>query len=190
MKEVGNIGIGQATTSLAQMVNKKVEISIPNLELIPIIKIPEFVRNEDPVVGIVLQLNGEANGYLLLLLSRDSAKILIRLVLGEVENDEMFNEMEVSVLNELGNIMTGTYVTALSDFLGLNLGLSPPSQVYDMAEAIVNQIVGLMSQNVDEALLLNTEFSVNEEKIDGKILVFTDADSLTRMLEELDKLAG
>ena len=190
LKEVGNIGIGQATTSLSQMVNKRVDISLPDLKLIPLVEVPQLVTAEAPVVGIILELRDDAKGYLLLLLSHKSAKLLIKLILGEAQEEEGFDEMEQSVLMELGNILTGTYISALSNLLGISLGLSPPFQTYDIAEAIVNQIVILMSQDVDDVLLLNTEFSVDKEKIDGKILVFTDSDSLKLILESINRLAG
>lgn len=190
LKEVGNIGIGNATTSLSQMVNKKVEISLPDLKLVPIIKVPIIVKNAAPVVGIIQQLKGDSSGFLVLLLSKDSAKLLIKLVLGQTENNTTFNEMEQSVLKELGNIMNGTYISSLSNFLGIALGLLPPNQVYDMSDAIINQIVGMMSMDVEDVLFMRTEFTVNSEKIDGRILIFTDSDSLTRILGAINKLLG
>ncbi len=190
LKEVGNIGIGNATTSLSQMVNKKVEISLPDLKLVPIIKVPIIVKNAAPVVGIIQQLKGDSSGFLVLLLSKDSAKLLIKLVLGQAENNTTFNEMEQSVLKELGNIMNGTYISSLSNFLGIALGLLPPNQVYDMSDAIINQIVGMMSMDVEDVLFMRTEFTVNSEKIDGRILIFTDSASLTRILGAINKLLG
>lgn len=190
LKEVGNIGIGHATTSLSQMVNKQVGISLPDLKLIPLIKVPTLVKNEDPVIGIVLELKGDAKGFLLLLLSKRTAKLLIKLVLGEADETKGFDEMETSVLKELGNIMGGTYITALSNFLSISIGLSTPSDVYDMSEAIINQVICLMCQDVDDVLFLKTEFDINSEKIDGTILIFTDSTSLTKMLESVNRLVG
>jgi chemotaxis protein CheC len=188
LTEVGNIGIGHATTSLSQMVNKRVWISIPDMKLLPLIEVPALVRNEDPVVGVILQLTGDAKGYLLLLLSKRTAKMLIKLMIGESDETKGFDEMEVSVLMELANIMGGTYISALSNFLSINIGLSIPSQAYDMSDAIIDQVLGLMAADVNDVLYLKTEFTINEEKIDGKILIFTDADSLTNMLDAVNKL--
>jgi chemotaxis protein CheC len=190
LKEVGNIGIGHATTSLSQMVNKKVGISLPDLKLVPLLDVPQMLTQESPVVSILLELRDDAKGYLLLLLSQDSAKMLVKLILGEIQEEDTFNEMEQSVLMELGNIITGNYVSALSNLLSISLRLSPPVHVYDFAESIVNQIVFLMSEEVDEVLLLNTEFSVDEAKIDGKILVFTNSLSLNKILYSVNRLAG
>ncbi len=190
LKEVGNVGIGQATTSLSKMVNKRVDISLPDLKLIPITEVPQIVRNEEPVVGIILELRGDTKGYLLLLLSKDDAKLLIKLIAGIMEKTDTFDEMEESVLKELGNIMSGTYITALSNFLGISLGLSPPSHVYDMSDAIINQIVCLMSPDTDNVLFLNTEFAVNSEKLGGKVLIFTDSMSLSKLLSAINRIAG
>ncbi len=190
LKEVGNIGIGNATTSLSQMVNKKVGISLPDLKLVPIFKVPIIVKNATPVVGIIQQLKGDSSGFLVLLLSKDSAKLLIKLVLGQADNNAPFNEMEQSVLVELGNIMNGTYISSLSNFLRIALGLSPPNHVYDMSDAIINQIVGMMSLDVEDVLFLRTEFTVNSEKIEGKILIFTDSVSLTKILGAINRLLG
>lgn len=190
LKEVGNIGIGNATTSLSRMVNKRVWISLPNLKLIPLIKVPILVKNEAPVIGIILELTGDAKGFLLLLLSKNSAKFLAKLVLGTSNEAETFDEMEQSVLKELGNIMSGTYTTALSNFLGIAIGLSPPSHIYDMADAIINQIVCMMSRDVEDVLFINTEFTINTEKIEGKILIFTDSASLSKILDAINRISG
>lgn len=190
LKEVGNIGIGNATTSLSQMVNKRVWISLPDLKLIPLMKVPILVKNEAPVIGIILELTGDAKGFLLLLLSKNSAKFLAKLVLGTVNEAETFDEMEQSVLKELGNIMSGTYTTALSNFLGVAIGLSPPSHIYDMADAIINQIVCMMSRDVEDVLFINTEFTINTEKIEGKILIFTDSASLSKILDAINRISG
>lgn len=188
LKEVGNIGIGHATTSLSQFVNKRVWITFPDLKLLPLVTIPALIQNSDPVVGVVLELKGDAKGYLLLLLSKRTAKTLVKYVMGDADETKPFDEMEMSVLKETGNIMGGTYVSSLSNFLGLSIGLSTPSEVYDMSDAILNQIVGLMSNDVEDALYLKTDFTLNDEKIDGKILIFTDSASLTKLLGAINKL--
>lgn len=189
LKEVGNIGIGHATTSLSQMVNKEVWISLPDLKLVALTQVPALVRNEEPVVGIILELKGDAQGYLLLLLSKGTAKQLVKFVLGASDDSKGFDEMEISVLKELGNIMGGTYITALSNFLSISIGLSAPLDIYDMSDAIINQVVCLMARDVTDVLFLKTEFTINSEKVDGKILIFTDSASLTKMLEAINKLA-
>jgi len=190
LKEVGNIGIGQASTSLSKMMNKPVNISLPSLKLIPLVQLPQLVRFEEPVVGIIQQLKGDEKGYLLLMLSMESAKKMLRLMLGSAEETSAFDEMEKSALQELGNIMNGTYISSISNFLGISLGISTPFEVYDMSDALINQVVGQMIAEVNDVLFLKTEFTINSEKIDGVILVFTDSLSLSKILDAINRLLG
>lgn len=190
LKEVGNIGIGHATTSLAKMVNQRVEITLPDLKLIPLIKLPGLIKNESPMIGIIQELRDDYNGFILLLLSKDSSKFLVKMVLGEAKETDTFDEMEESVLKEVGNIMNGTYISALSNFLGIRISLSPPSHVYDMGDAIINQLVGVMSQEVDNILYLSTEFIILSEKVNGKMFVITDSISISRMLDSIKRMAS
>ncbi len=191
LKEVGNIGIGQATTSLSKMImNKLVMITLPELKLVPLIKLPELILDEKPVIGIIQELRGDESGLLLLLLSKESAKRLIKEILGSAQGGDNFDEMEQSVLKELGNIMNGTYITSLSNFLGISMGLSTPVEVYDMLDSIINQIVGNMSMVVEDILFLKTEFIVNSEKLDGTIIVFVNSESISKLLDAINRLVG
>jgi chemotaxis protein CheC len=190
IKEVGNIGMGHATTSLSKMLDKKIDISLNSIRFLPLVYVPEMVRNEDAVIGVIQQLKGNINGYLLLMLSKDSAKFLTKIMLDEPVDADKFSEMEQSLLKELCNIMSGTYISAISNFLGISIMLSPPSQVYDMAEAIINQLVGMMITDAENVLFLRTEFNVHTEKLYGKILIFTDTTSLSKILEAINRIAA
>ena len=190
IKEVGNIGMGHATTSLSKMLDKKIDITLNSIRFVPLVYVPDLVRNEDTVIGVIQQLKGNINGYLLLMLSKDSAKFLTKMMLDEPVDKDKFSEMEQSLLKELCNIMSGTYISAISNFLGIAIMLSPPSQVYDMAEAIINQLVGMMITDAENVLFLRTEFNVHTEKLYGKILIFTDTSSLSKILEAINRIAA
>lgn len=190
IKEVGNIGMGHATTSLSKMLDKKIDITLNSIRFVPLVYVPDLVRNEDTVIGVIQQLKGNINGYLLLMLSKDSAKFLTKMMLDEPVEKDTFNEMEQSLLKELCNIMSGTYISAISNFLGIAIMLSPPSQVYDMAEAIINQLVGMMITDAENVLFLRTEFNVHTEKLYGKILIFTDTTSLAKILDAINRIAA
>jgi chemotaxis protein CheC len=190
LKEVGSIGMGNATMSLSEMLDRRIDLSLNSLRFLPLVHVPELVRNEDTVVGIIQEMKGNIKGYILFMMSKESTNFLIKSMLGEESKGESFNEMEQSVLKELCNIMSGTYITAVSNFLGISILLSPPSQVYDMAEAIVNQVVGMMSMDAENALFLRTEFKVHSEILFGKMIIFTDASSLSNILEVINRKAN
>ncbi len=188
LKEVGSIGVGNATTSLSNMLDTRINISLHSLKFVPLVYVSDMIKLEDTVVAVIQQLKGNLNGYLLFMVSRDSANFLIKSMLGEASGSEKFNEMEESVLKELCNIMSGKYVTAISDFLGFTIWITPPSQVYDMADAIINQVVGLMSAETEDVLFIRTEFNIESEKMFGKMLIFTDPASLTKILDAINRL--
>src|SRR5574341_617795 len=94
LREAGNIGIGHAATSLSKMVNKTIKISLPDLKFIPLINIPQLVKFQEPQIGVILELKGDYKGFILFLLSKDSAKFLTNLVLGTTEAPDTFSEME------------------------------------------------------------------------------------------------
>ncbi len=190
LKEVGSIGMGNATMSLSEMLDRRIDLSLNSLRFLPLVQVPELVRNEDTVVGIIQEMKGNIKGYILFMMSKECTNFLIKSMLGEETKGESFNEMEQSVLKELCNIMSGTYITAVSNFLGISILLSPPSQVYDMAEAIVNQVVGMMSMDAENALFLRTEFKVHSEILFGKMIIFTDATSLSNILEVINRKAN
>lgn len=190
LKEVGSIGAGNATTSLSNMLDTRISISLHSLKFVPLIYISDMIKLEDTVVAVIQQLKGNINGYLLFMMSRESADFLVKSMLGEVSVGKTYNEMEESVLKELGNIMSGKYVTAISDFLGMSIMTTPPSQVYDMADSIINQVVGLMSAETEDVLFLRTEFNIETEKMFGKMLIFTDPASLSKILEAVNRLVA
>ncbi len=188
LKEVGSIGIGHATSSLSNMLDARINISLHSLKFVPLVYVSEMIKLEDTVIAVIQPLKGNINGYLLFMVSKESANYLVKTMLGNVSSTETFNEMEQSLLKELCNIMSGKYVTAISDFLGMEIWLSPPSQVYDMADAIINQVVGLMSPETENVLFLRTEFNIESEKLFGKMLIFTDPASLSKILEAVNRL--
>lgn len=190
LKEVGSIGAGNATTSLSNMLDTRISISLHSLKFVPLIYISDMIKLEDTVVAVIQQLKGNINGYLLFMMSRESADFLVKSMLGEVSVGKTYNEMEESVLKELGNIMSGKYVTAISDFLGMSIMTTPPSQVYDMADSIINQVVGLMSAETEDVLFLRTEFNIETEKMFGKMLIFTDPASLSKILDAVNRLVA
>ena len=113
LREVGNIGSGNAAVALSTMVDKKVLLSVPRASLVPLVKVSDLVGGaEMPVVGIYLHISGDAPGSMLLLLAETSAEELAHLmVTGDSERD--LTTVEQSALQETGSILAGSYLNAL-----------------------------------------------------------------------------
>ncbi|MFN4190375.1 MAG: CheY-P phosphatase CheC [Pseudothermotoga sp.] len=166
LKEIGNIGTGNAATALSTLTGKKIEITVPNAEIVPIEKIVFiFPQPEDIVIGIRMVVRGDAELDVLLILDRQAGKRILTDLLGSpCEDITQLDEMSTSALKEIGNIMCGSYITALAEFTQLYLDPLPPELSIDMLVAIVSEAILTSANYEDEAIFVETELSVDEVK--------------------------
>ena len=168
LKEIGNIGAGNAATAISYMVNKKVEISVPTVEIIPLSDVI-FVA-EDPeeiVVGVKMPVDGEIEGNILLIMGTQVVKKILEILIGRApENLLQLDEFASSTLQEIGNIMCGTYISALADFLGFKIDPLPPQLVVDMISAIFAEVSleELGESADDQVVFVETSLTVEGEK--------------------------
>lgn len=166
LKEIGNIGTGNAATALSTLTGKKIEITVPSAEIVPIGKIVFiFPQPEDIVIGIRMVVRGDAELDVLLILDRQAGKRILTDLLGSpCEDITQLDEMSTSALKEIGNIMCGSYITALAEFTQLYLDPLPPELSIDMLVAIVSEAILASANYEDEAIFVETELSVDEVK--------------------------
>lgn len=190
LKEVSHIGMGHAATALSQLLGETILLRVPQITLTDITRIPEFLGGAGQMVaGITLQVLGEARGNLLLVFPRASAQRLLARLLGRDGRGLVMDELGISTLKEVGNILASAYLTALSRWLGLTLIPSTPLLAYDMAGAVVDHIVTQLSLDGDCALLMETEFHTPHGRpaIGGHLFLLPDAASLGLILRPLDR---
>ncbi len=184
LKELGNIGAGNSATALSQIISKKIDMSVPRVKVYSIYEIPElFGGSENIVVGVLLRMFGDMQGSLMFLLDEESAKKLLSdMMLGqEVEN--LTEELPMSAMMEVGNIISSSYLNALSFFSKLTIIPSTPAFAYDMAGAILGTILYEVSELSDQVLLIETDFLGNGEAIRGHFFVLPDLPSLGILLK-------
>jgi chemotaxis protein CheC len=185
LREVGNIGSGNAAVALSSMVDKKVMLSVPRASLVPLVRVSDLVGGaETTVAGVYLHITGEASGSMLLLLEEKSAYDLAKLMVA-VETGTPLTTMEQSALQETGSILAGSYLNALSQMTGLLLRPSVPGYALDMAGAIIDFILIEISQSEDYVLVIETEFDVDAQLIKGHLILFPDLGSLSIILGRL-----
>ena len=138
LKEVGNIGAGHGATALSQLVGKRILITVPKASVIPLKNVPQLVGNPNTLVaGLFLTILGDATGKILLLFPRDSAVNLADMLLKQpMGTSKILSEMGHSAIKEAGNILTGAYLSALNEFLGMLLLISVPTLVFAAYTAI------------------------------------------------------
>ena len=128
LKEIGNIGAGNATTAISNMLNLKMDMSVPNVELMPVEKIGGAIGSEEQVVvGIMLGVETDVNGSMMFLMDMGSAhKMVNLLMMRDVNYNNDFDEMDLSALKEIGNIIAGSYLSALSGLTNLTISPTVP----------------------------------------------------------------
>jgi chemotaxis protein CheC len=159
LKEVSNIGMGHAATALSQMIGQRVNLTVPNVTITEISQVPEHLGGaEKMMVGITLQILGDARGGIMLLFPQESAHRLLSSLLGQQEKGLVMTEVSVSALKEVSNILASAYLSALGNLLNKTLIPSVPLLAYDMAGAVVDHVLIDLSQSGDFAMMVETDF--------------------------------
>ena len=184
LREIGNVGAGNSATALSQIINRRIEMNVPKVSIVPLGDVPDLVGGPDAmVVGVFLRVYGEAPSNILFLLSKDSAFYLVDTLMGKSHGDTRgLDFMDESALMEIGNILAGAYLNALFCFTKLSLLPSIPALAMDMAGAILSVVLVQLGQMGDHALVIETEFLAEEDGIKGHFFLVPDPGSLETIL--------
>lgn len=187
LREIGNIGAGNAATALSQIIQRKIDMSVPKLSIMPLGDVPDVVGGPDIMVaGVYLRVFGPAPSSILFLLPRDSAFTLVDMVMGRKKGETVaLNSMDESALMEIGNILSGSFLNALSYFTKMTLLPSLPALAMDMAGAILSVILIQLGQVGDHALVIETEFATEADDVKGHFFLIPDPGSLSIILGTL-----
>lgn len=187
LKEIGNIGAGNAATSLANMINKKVDMRVPKVNVLDFKEVPEMLGGEEePVSGIFFKLDGDMDGTIMFVLALGSAKRLVNLMMPGIMGDE-FDEMSLSALQEVGNILSGSYISSLSGLTGLKVNMSVPSVAIDMAGAILSVPAIQFGMVGDKILIIENDFfeAAQDEPVQGYFFLIPDVESYDTLFSSL-----
>ncbi|HEX2952786.1 MAG TPA: chemotaxis protein CheC [Bacillota bacterium] len=192
LREVGNIGAGHAATVLSQMLNQRVEMTVPRISILPLGEVCENIGGSElPMVGVFMRVFGDAPSNLLYLYPREGALTLADMIIGRPKRPSIvLGEIEGSALKEIANILTGAYIYALSAFTNLNMITSVPGLAFDMAGAILNSVLSTFGNESDYALVIETQLQVEDVNASGHFFLVPDPDSLSRLLEALGVRGG
>lgn len=185
LRELGNIGAGNATTALAQMLQCKVDMAVPKVGLLEFKEVGAAMGGEEQIMaGIYLGVEGDITGSIMFLLEKGSARFLVSKMMGTQEEGEEFSEMELSALKEVGNIITGAYLNSLSTITNLKIYPTIPDMTIDMAGAIMSVPAIQFGEVGDRMLLIQTQF-FDEVAIDGYFILIPDLESYSKILSAL-----
>jgi len=191
LREIGNIGAGNAATSLSQLVGHPVGMSVPSVRVLPLDQVPAAVAgSEDALVAaIYLRVLGDAPGHIMFVLTLEDARSIAASLLGGMDPGTRdafgLGEMERSALAEVGNILTSAYLIAMTQFTGLSLEPSPPDLGVDMAGALLGYVLSEVALSGDVALVIETAFEELDEPVSGDFLFIPTPAGLGAVLARL-----
>ncbi|MBE5914209.1 MULTISPECIES: chemotaxis protein CheC [Pseudobutyrivibrio] len=186
LKEIGNIGAGNATTAIANMLGLRIDMSVPEVAFLPVEDLGSAIGAEDEIiVGIMLGVEQDIDGSMMFLMDMASAHHIVnKLMMRDDSYAEPFDEMDLSAIKEIGNIIAGSYLSALSGLTNLTIVPSVPFVAVDMAAAILSVPAVQFGIFGDNALMINTEFS-DDLGIKGHFILMPEEDSYAKILTAL-----
>ena len=193
LREIGNIGAGNAATSLSQLLDTKIEMLVPSVNIVSYDEMMELIGGPDQVVVATLfRIYGDVPSTVIFILTVQEAETLVQNMIDDPEfslmkDDGSSNEMAISALEEVGNIVTGAYISALADFANVNLQPSVPHLGIDMAAAVLTYGLIELSQVSDHAIVIDTKINSNgtNDAIKGNFFLLPDPDSLDELFKAL-----
>ncbi|MDD5729740.1 MAG: chemotaxis protein CheC [Candidatus Omnitrophica bacterium] len=188
LTEVGSICAGNATTALVQILGRRIELLFPTLKVVNINKLPLYLSNhpEEVVIGIHMQILGEAKGNALLVFLKRDAFMIVDLLMGPVqEKPGMLTEIGISALKEMGNIVISAYLSSLSAFTGISAFPSTVTLTSGAASSLVNlAFVGIDKQEATETILVDAVFKDRKRDLSGNFFIIFDARTIKEILKK------
>ena len=187
LREVGNIGSGNATTALSSMVGKMIDIEVPRVEVLDFNEAINAVGGPEKVIaGILIRINGDIEGMIMFLFEQNLIALIEETFFGQAPKDIFsLSEAENSALNEMGNIMAGSYVNAIAQLAGMTIDIEVPVMTVDMLGAIMSVLAIEMGEMGDKLLFIDNNMIIDNTSIQSKMLLLPTIDSLDNLLGKL-----
>lgn len=187
LKEIGNIGAGNAATALSTMLAQKVDMSVPKVRLLDFNEIAQMLGGpEVQVVGILIDLSQDVHGMIMFILEQKFAHLVLNLLMGrQIADFSELNEMDFSAIQEIGNILSASYVNSIAELTGLDIFVSTPSVAVDMAGALLSVPAIQFAELGDKVLFIEESFLGDTESIASHMILIPEMDSLKLILERL-----
>ena len=186
LREIGNIGSGNAASSLAMLLADTIDISVPVVRILDYEQVmDELGGPEQMIVGLLLCLDGDVNGMIMFLLHQNFANTLLGALIGEADVGGTVDEVSYSALQEVANIMAASYVNAIADLTGFTINISVPSLCVDMLGAILS-VPAIHYANIsDKMIFIEDKFHGKELDAPNHILLIPDVESLDKIMSSL-----
>jgi chemotaxis protein CheC len=181
LRELANIGSGNAGTALGAMLGKSVDINVPTAAALPLDEAVAIAGAPDELrFGVVVPMVGDFDAIVVLLFPEDDAKKLTGIYGIEPSTPDGY-----SMLGEVGNILGTNYINALAQMVGMEMEPQPPQVVEDMLASILSTVLIGRGDDIDEALILDSNLLVEEEECTLSFLLLPNHGGIKELLGRL-----
>ena len=187
LKEIGSIGGGNAATALSSMLSAEVNMSLPGVEIPGFNEALDHLGDpEELVAAIFVEMSGELSGIMLFVLTKEFSDEILFRMLGKADSDFLaLDEIDSSVLIEIGNIVISSYITAMASLTGVNVELSVPQLALNMLGGIMSVPIAMMGQHSDRIMMITGEFKIDGKALNSNMLLLPDVESLNVLMKKL-----
>ena len=186
LREIGNIGAGNAATALATILDEKVDMSVPSVR---ITGFDEAVENlggaESLTVAVLVNFGGDANGMIMFLLNVEDAKSIMDILVGEDDGEEGLSEMKISGIKEIGNSLASSYVNGISALTGLTIEVSVPYVAIDMVGALMSVPIIEFGAIGDKLMFIEENFEGETNDLKSNMIMFAEINTLKTIMQKL-----
>lgn len=187
LREIGNIGAGNAATSLSQMLDSEINMSVPKVRILDISDAATALGGpENPVIGILAKISGEIEGLMMFIVGQSFAGAVLESLLGEKQvSYAALTEMQLSAISEIGNIMISAYLGSISTLSQMSIKSSVPAIAVDMAGALLSVPAIEMRTVSDKIIFIQEDFLSSKNDITSNMMLIPSMDSLDRLMQKL-----
>lgn len=187
MREIGNIGAGNACTALSVLLGTTIDMSVPRVQLLGYESTAEHLGGGDnTVIGLCVEINGDLEGMMLHVVEKRFAERIINTFYAkEIENIANLDEMDSSVLNEMANITSGAYANSIASLTSLFVNIGTPNQVPGKVSEIMRLPLTQFVKPGEQVLVVDEVFTIDDEHISSNMILALESDSLEKLFERL-----
>lgn len=187
LKEIGNIGSGNAASALSTMLNTAIDISVPSVKLLDFSEAVNFLGGPEQIaIGMLVNITGDITGMMLYVIQHSCASSMTSAVFGtEIDDIANMNDMEVSFISEIGNIMSASYINAIASLTNMMIDISVPNMCVDMAGAILSVPAVSFAQVGDKVLFIDDSFIIGGNEVKSNMILVPEMNSLEYLFNKL-----
>lgn len=183
LREVVNIGGGHAATSIGELTGKLIEMDIPDIKILDYNGVYEEVTSADSeVYAVYNRVEGQLDGAFLFTVSHETATLLAKLMTG---SNEINDELKESALNELGNIVSNSFLRAIGDLIGFQVQASLPTLLNDVFGAVLTSTYMELEQYDEQILVIRNEFKYVKQHLDASLFFIPSTGNLEKIFDAL-----